>query len=70
MAFAPLLLIAVLIGMWWMRRTSTLTRQCRWRPDLAHDAPQGAVHFRCVACGAETDCPRGKTPSDCLCLPA
>lgn len=66
MALFPIVILVVLAAMWWMRRHSTLTRQCRWRPDLAHSAPAGQVHFRCAACGAETDCPHGKTPNACL----
>lgn len=70
MALFPIVIIMVFLAMWWMRRHSTLTRQCRWRPDLAADAPEGQVHYRCAACGAQTDCPRGKTPNDCLRLTA
>lgn len=66
MALFPLVIIAVFAVMWWLRRHSTLTRQCRWRPDHSHAAPEGMEHFHCVACGAETDCPNGKTPNDCL----
>ncbi|WP_102226685.1 hypothetical protein [Acidimangrovimonas sediminis] len=65
----PIFIVLLFVGMWWVRRNSTLTRNCRWRPAMAAAAPEGQVHFRCVACGAETDCPKGKTPNDCLRLP-
>ncbi|GHE03435.1 hypothetical protein U879_20055 [Defluviimonas sp. 20V17] len=66
MALFPIVIVLVLAAMWWMRRHSTLTRQCRWRAERTHPAPPGQAHFRCAACGAETDCPNGKTPNQCL----
>jgi hypothetical protein len=60
--FLLLLLASVLLYMWLSRRNSTLTRNCRWRLDR-----RGAAnHYRCAACGAETDCAAGKSPRDCL----
>jgi hypothetical protein len=51
----PLLLLALLVSvvlyLWLMRRGTTLTRACRWRLDRAG----GPDHYRCAACGAETD---------------
>ncbi|WP_225028464.1 hypothetical protein [Xinfangfangia pollutisoli] len=59
----PLLLLLLLIGVlayqWHVRRTSTLTRACRWRLDRGV-APD---YWRCAACGAEQ---RGPEPRDCL----
>ena len=62
MALLPIIIIAIFLGMWWMRRGSTLTRNCRWREDRA----TGPGHFRCAACGAEIDLAPGKRPRDCL----
>lgn len=42
-----LLLFAVLGYLYWRRKTTTLTRDCRWR----RTAPG---HWRCAFCGAET----------------
>jgi hypothetical protein len=64
MALFPIAIIAVLIGMYLIRRGSTLTRDCRWREDRGHAGT--ARHFRCAACGAEIDCPPGKEPRVCL----
>ena len=68
MALFPLVIVAVLIGMYLMRRGATLTRDCRWREDRRGGGGTGgkSAHFRCAACGAETDCPPGKTPRACL----
>lgn len=66
MALFPIVILLVLAAMWWMRRHSTLTRDCRWRAELDRPAPPGQVHFRCAACGAETDCRQGRAPNDCL----
>ncbi|WP_413868771.1 hypothetical protein [Albidovulum sp.] len=52
------LLLAVVLYLWLARRGTTLTRDCRWRLDRAG----GPRHYRCAACGAETD---GR-PRDCL----
>ena len=49
MALFPFVIIAVFVGMWLMRRGSTLTRECRWR------AEGGGGRFRCAACGAVCD---------------
>lgn len=46
-----ILLVSVVLYLWLARRGSTLTRACRWRLDRAG----GAGHYRCAACGAETD---------------
>ena len=56
-----ILLAAVVVYLWLARRGSTLTRACRWRLDRAG----GPEHYRCAACGAETDgrprhCLRGR----------
>jgi hypothetical protein len=61
-ALFPLVIVAVLVGMWLMRRGSTLTRDCRWREDRA----EGPGHFRCAACGATCVVPLGERPRDCL----
>ncbi|KFI33365.1 hypothetical protein CG51_13795 [Haematobacter missouriensis] len=63
--FIPFLLLAVIVGLWWSRRGSTLTRDCRWREDRAHATATERV-FRCAACGAETRVPAGREPRDCL----
>ncbi len=65
MALFPIVIVAVLIGMWLSRRGSTLTRDCRWREERATG---GATtrHFRCAACGAECDTAPGKDPRACL----
>ena len=61
MALFPVVIVAVLIGMWVMRRGSTLTRDCRWRADLA----AGPGHYRCAACGATCTAAKGG-PKACL----
>lgn len=58
----PLLLVAVLISMWLIRRNSTLTRDCRWRLDRS----EGAGAWHCVACGARMQAPQGQSPRQCL----
>ncbi|MBL4915661.1 hypothetical protein [Szabonella alba] len=60
--FLLALALSVLLWMWLARRGSSLTRQCRWRLDRSG----GADHYRCAACGAETDMPAGRAPRDCL----
>ncbi|MFO1203217.1 MAG: hypothetical protein U1E58_11340 [Tabrizicola sp.] len=59
----PLLLlilaVAVYLYLWHRWRTTTLTRNCRWRLDRSI-APD---FWRCVACGATA---RGVEPRDCL----
>lgn len=46
----PLLLLVLLMGVlayaWVIRRTSSLTRVCRWRQE------RSAGQWRCAACGA------------------
>jgi hypothetical protein len=48
----PFLLLVLLVGvlayLYWHRRATTLTRDCRWREDRA------AGVWRCAFCGAET----------------
>ena len=47
----PVLLIALLLGvlgyLYWKRRTTTLTRYCRWRRVNQDE-------WKCMYCGAET----------------
>ncbi len=57
-ALLVLLLVAVILYLWLVRRGTTLTRACRWRLDRGG----GPEHYRCSACGAETD----GTPRQCL----
>ncbi|NBE07793.1 hypothetical protein [Paragemmobacter ruber] len=56
----PLLLVAVFVALWVMRRGATLTRVCRWREDRA----AGVDLWRCAVCGAVTQA-RG-APRHCL----
>ncbi len=60
--FLLVLALSVLIWMWFARRGTTLTRDCRWRLDRSG----GADHYRCAACGAVADMPPGREPRDCL----
>lgn len=46
-----ILLASVVVYLWLARRGSTVTRACRWRLDRSG----GPEHYRCPACGAETD---------------
>ncbi|MFO1203118.1 MAG: hypothetical protein U1E58_10845 [Tabrizicola sp.] len=59
----PLLLLVLAVGvylfLWYQWRTTTLTRDCRWRLDRSV-APD---YRRCAVCGAEA---RGREPRDCL----
>jgi hypothetical protein len=59
-----LILLGIGVFAWlaWRWRTTTLTRDCRWR----RDRTGGPGHWRCAACGAETDLPDGAEPRDCL----
>lgn len=57
-----LLLVGVFLYLWLSRRGSTLTRQCLWRLDR-HTGPDT---WRCAACGAVTEVPKGKSPRFCL----
>ena len=59
--FVPLIAALVLFGMWLAKRGSTLTRDCRWRPDRTG----GPQHWHCVACGADCDVAKGE-PRQCL----
>jgi len=58
----PLLLILLALGvlgfLWYVRATTTLTRDCRWRQDKARGV------WRCAFCGAETE--GENQPKDCL----
>ena len=60
----PILLILLAAGvfayLWWTRRGTTLTRNCRWRLDRS--LGQGA--YRCAYCGA-TELAPGGAPRDC-----
>jgi len=56
----PLLILGVLAVLWWQRRGSTLTRQCRWRADRA----AGPEVWRCAVCGAVTE--GAGSPRHCL----
>ncbi|XDA97769.1 hypothetical protein AB1M95_16895 [Sulfitobacter sp. LCG007] len=59
-----LLLAGVLSYLYWRRRTTSLTRDCRWRADRLRDGEEG--HFyRCAACGAEIRVTRD-APRVCL----
>jgi len=48
----PILLLVLLLGtlgfLWYRRKTTTLTRSCRWRQE-------GAGHWHCVACNGRSD---------------
>ncbi|MQQ09186.1 hypothetical protein GFB49_12030 [Epibacterium sp. SM1979] len=49
----PVILIVLLVGvlayLLWKRKTTTLTRNCRWRRSVA------AQDWRCAYCGAKSD---------------
>jgi len=55
------LAVGVFAFLWWRWRTTTLTRECRWRLDRS----EGSGHWRCAACGAEIDLPEGEAPKLC-----
>jgi Tfp pilus assembly protein PilV len=55
--FLILLLLGVLAYLYWQHKTTTLTRECRWRR-TAQDA------WRCAACGAEME--SESNPTVCL----
>jgi hypothetical protein len=59
-----LILLGIGVFLWlaWRWRTTTLTRDCRWRLDRS----VGPGHWRCAACGAETELAPGRVPRDCL----
>ena len=57
-ALLLILLLGVLAYLWWRRRTTTLTRDCRWRQLRARGG------WRCAFCGAETI--GMEEPRDCL----
>ncbi len=44
--FLILLLLGTLAYLYWRRRTTTLTRDCRWRRD------RSTAGWRCAFCGA------------------
>ena len=56
------LVLSVLLYLWFARRGSTLTRQCRWRQDRR----AGPEMWRCATCGAVTAVAGGKAPRQCL----
>ncbi len=59
MPLLALLLVAGVFGfLWYQRRTTTLTRNCRWRLGKV-----GAI-WRCAYCGATQ--PGLDEPKDCL----
>lgn len=62
----PLLLLLLLLGvlayLYWQRRTTTLTRNCRWRADHA----QGPGQYHCVSCNGRTKTADGQPPRDCV----
>ncbi len=64
----PILLIALLLGvlayLFWRRKTTTLTRNCRWRLD------RDAGKWRCAYCGQQTTTPDGSPPKICAQPPA
>lgn len=62
---APLLIAGVFLYLWWTRRRSTLTRDCRWREHPGDVTREGTL-WRCAACGAETRAPKGGAPRQCL----
>ena len=59
--FTPFIAAIVLLLMWLARRGSTLTRECRWRPDRT----EGPQNWKCLACGARCDVAKGE-PRQCL----
>jgi hypothetical protein len=63
----PILLVLLLFGtlayLWWRRRTTTLTRDCRWRLDRT------AGDWHCASCGARTANTGGVAPTVCLRTP-
>lgn len=58
----PLLLVGVFAYMWFARRGSTLTRECRWRQDRT----LGPASWRCATCGATCNPAPGRLPRACL----
>lgn len=62
----PILLLILGIGvfayLWYLRRTTSLRPDCRWRLDRSI----GPGHFVCAVCGATCDLPPGKAPTACL----
>ena len=61
----PLLLLLLLLGvlayLYWQRRTTNLTRNCRWREERS----LGVGHYHCVSCNGRTETPDGQPPRDC-----
>ncbi len=60
MPLAIFLLIAVLAVMFYRHRTTSLTRDCRWRQDRARGC------YACAFCGAEVTAENDKAPNICL----
>lgn len=60
----PVLLLILLLGVLayfvWRHRSTTLTRDCRWRLD------RGAGIWRCAACGGELPETGGGAPRICV----
>lgn len=61
----PLGLLAVFVGLWFLRRGSTLTRTCRWR-EAPQDRTEAGILWHCVACGATERLSPGTAPRACL----
>ncbi|MFD3190932.1 hypothetical protein ACFMPD_11735 [Sedimentitalea sp. HM32M-2] len=62
----PVLLLVLLLGvlayLYWKHRTSTLSRNCRWRADRT----EGGDAYRCVSCGGRTRTEDGRPPRYCI----
>lgn len=56
------LLAGVVAYFVWRSRTSTLTRQCRWRADRT----VSANYYHCLACGGEIKTGDGRAPRTCM----
>ena len=58
----PVLLLLLAVGvlgyLYWRRRTTTLTRNCRWRQQ------RGAGEWQCAFCGARAK--NERAPRSCL----
>ena len=62
-ALIPVLALAVVAYLWWVKRGSGLTRMCRWRRGASGEA---GLAWRCAACGAEMVLSAEGAPRDCL----